>query len=84
MTFKPEMTRLFNKIDGINKNITKLMVDTAGIKAEFKSLNSRVQRHAEDIEENRVKIHKVDLKLAKFAGAMVMIIFIIGVAIKFL
>ena len=77
------MDRLFKILDSIQGNITGVKIDTAGIKSEFKALNSRVQRHAEEIEKNRFKITQIDRRLAIYTGGIAVIVFITGIAIKF-
>ena len=83
MIIKRDMERLFKKLDSIQENITGVKIETEGIKSEFKALNSRVQRHAEEIEKNRFKITQIDRRLAIYTGGIAVIVFITGIAIKF-
>lgn len=63
----------------ILEHIIDIKQDVGGIREHLKTLNSKVATNIINIEKNRSKIVKTDMTIAKWAGALSVIVF--GVSI---
>ena len=70
--------------DDLLKHIIEIKEDTAGINEHLKNLNGKVIKNVQNIEDNRDKIYKTDLKIARYAGALGVIFVLIQIGINVL
>lgn len=70
--------------DTILQYIMEIKADTAGISEHLKQLNGKVIRNIQTIEDNRNEITNLRITIAKWLGAVGLLLIIFEFAIKFI
>jgi len=66
------------KEDQILNYLIQVKEDVSGIKQHLKDMNGRLLKHDEKIYNNEKNINGVNLKMAKWGGAIGVIVFLIS------